>query len=955
MTTRKQGEIIFWNGEYGFIEVDFTEKSIFFHASQVNDEYADVQLLDHVSFKVGKSTNPRHLGEPVAYRIKFIERGDYAKYRRVVGQLKGWNGRFGYIYSEQLDKATLFYHTRLARGNHALNDGDYLVFSPVKSSKNPDDQFAFFAYPFHTELDNQFLLALWKDSSLSAVGEVIILKNRQEEFLSFPQRFEIELELLLNLREDYPYTPIKALIDSYKRNFTPEYERLKLFLPEEILIQLWEDEVIDTYNLEQLKSYFYRASAPTKRAIISRFTTEDQEAVLEYFFDRLMRKGSFERTNNDLKTFLDLICRNPETEQLALLERAEVSLYQHLAPTDIIELWLKGYINTPPLTFLQENLSINDLNRWQDPDGKLTSHLQKIVEDYFANLRFHLNFEEAYDQIVIALRFLKSVDEPLFKKWLHAVNTQLQAGEKLILWLFFPESNFVPESYLSENGQQIDPFWVMNYLLVAVAEKRVIPPELVQNMENLIAEDQLLESAKKFKWNRIVKPVAKGDDFSFLAQTKAYLQQNAREDIKLESIGVFLFEHLPAYRVEHVRMWIYAYVPKGFLKYQEFRQLFKHLTREEQKSYQGGVTGWKKEEVITTEREAVTPCANFMKDVQRNIKTYQVRVNNIHFTSYKWALRIEDGTYTTSVENDKSDVTFNSIPVNSTLGEMEFRIQVEGDKVLNEDALNKLFEKVHSDEIAKALKDEAINMEGEKTTPSAVAYPEDWHARKQSIAYLQAQQLKGESPIILEEAKAPYRRLNEDTPSEDIVLETTQLFTLDAGEDYLIVWENTDLSEDRATFLFKTTPENYLDQMDKLVEYITTQAHLRSAIVSRKDDGHVQILRHHLGFVGKILKARGNHEAFDKWREKLEAYFYVPTPSLPEQEELDSLENWSLAPSVRIRRQSKKIEEEDLETRDVLMNELKESAKKPSVHSNRQYQREQILKSLQEINAILNP
>lgn len=181
------------------------------------------------------------------------------------------------------------------------------------------------------------------------------------------------------------------------------------------------------------------------------------------------------------------------------------------------------------------------------------------------------------------------------------------------------------------------------------------------------------------------------------------------------------------------------------------------------------------------------------------------------------------------------------------------------------------------------------------------------------------------------------------------------LYTIKTDDGYAIVWENIDMTEDRATFIFKATSETYLLQIEKIAHSIVSYGQFRSTLISAREEDKLEIFKNNHGYIAKIHKQRGKNLPFENWREKLHNALSQPIPDLPDFEQIESLKYWQadMPFSPKINKKVGKINLEDLKTVDF---DFEKPVAKSKTESNapkvRIEKKIEILNKLREINQL---
>ena len=206
-----------------------------------------------------------------------------------------------------------------------------------------------------------------------------------------------------------------------------------------------------------------------------------------------------------------------------------------------------------------------------------------------------------------------------------------------------------------------------------------------------------------------------------------------------------------------------------------------------------------------------------------------------------------------------------------------------------------IFTTVHTGEIEDAL-GKIGNIGNKALGRKHKAYVEDKKLRKDVIEYLNSIQLKGVEPKIVYEPKNQYRHLDENSgiTSEEL----TCLYTIETPDGFGIIWENIDLTDDRATVVFKCSKNDREEQINKIATCIVTLAQFRSTIRKPKldnpdDNEKLKIFKSNLGVIGSIQKQRGKNESSENWVNKLDKLLLISAPNIPNRTDLEKIEYWT--------------------------------------------------------------
>ena len=275
-------------------------------------------------------------------------------------------------------------------------------------------------------------------------------------------------------------------------------------------------------------------------------------------------------------------------------------------------------------------------------------------------------------------------------------------------------------------------------------------------------------------------------------------------------------------------------------------------------------------------------------------------------------LRKENKEYTNVFPEPFASSGLNRIPKSSIFNKFEFIINVEGKDIKEVIGFEEFFNQIQTGEIEKAL-GKIVEPKSSRDNRDE-SYAEDWELRKEIIDYLNNQQIDKFLPKVISEPKSKYRRIDKNFDIE--TFEKIHLYTISTADGYGIVWENIDMTEDRATFIFKATKETYEQQIEKIAHSIVAYGQFRSTLISAREESRLQIFKNDHGYIAKIHKQRGKNQPFANWQAKLENALLQPIQILPDFQQIRSLRDWQaeMPFSPRINKKVEKINESDIKT-----------------------------------------
>lgn len=895
-----KGNIIYWNPtfSYGFIECPELSNSIFFHKS--NCKYESIQLFDKVSFQTSVANSKKHKGKKVAIEINLIEKGNFKNYDLRIGTIQNWNGKFGFIDYPTDGKKIFLFHTRLLNSKNIQND-DLVIFNPIISVKDTTQLFAFFAYPVSIERDVNFLKSQYEKYQIPALkGYILNISNKDE--LTLKERFELELIKLGLISKIEDYLKLADLLKRYSKDFSfnADYDILSKYVSAKYLIQLWESDIINSYDIDTIKEYFIKANADTKRVIIQKLIEVDKDVIIDKYFLHLQNSNKLKRINNDLKTFLDIIYRNEKTRRKSLYEKVKQYLLSTLSPNELIDLWLHDYIDGLSESYVVKYFNLGDKNsiklllQRKDEDGKekYTELISKIYEQYFIDIaKGNLDFEEEYPNLVKYLKIFENEFADRYLEIIDILQTTLRPYQQFVLWVLGINIEIDSYFFVKQNLSEINHYYRLKFILRYLNENDNADIEKLLNSVYLDL-NSLKGFAINYKWNDVVYPteiIEREETHSFLCDVIDY-NSKSKKDFNILDLADAIYNSIEKYTEVHIRLWLYDYLTdKKYYSYVGFRANFKNLTNKEREYFRTKTNEKDFSEISEQEVSEVQPCTNY-EQINETAKSYKAFVENVYFGNGYIKLRLENRDYTEQFPQEYSSTGLNRIPSTHYLNKIPLKIVVETNKIEELTGLENLFAQIHTGEIEKAL---GTVIEGNERNSQNYTYTEDWQLRKQVIDYLNANQAKNIEVTIVNEPKNMYRRLDESSGIDEF--EKTILFTIkiENKDEFAIVWENVDLSEDRATYIFKCSKDNHSEQIRKIANAIASLAQFRSTLSSAKDENELYIFKNNFGFITSIRKQRGKNKPFSNWLGKLENALIQQIPKLPTTDELEKLKNWT--------------------------------------------------------------
>lgn len=907
-----RGKIIHRNNErgYGFIQSPQFQGNIFFH--QKNILYRNVKLFDEVTFQISYSTQKRHVGKKVGVNLELVERGNLKNYDLRIGVVENWYGKSGYINYPTDGKRIFLSSTRILFSKKVKN-GDLIIFHPVVSTSDSTQLFAFFAYPVIFEKELNFLQKQYETNSLPALRDYILRLSVEPKLELTPsEKVEIRLLTLGTIDDSPTYLSLCEIIKEYKRDYGsyPEYSILAKYVPKQFLIQLWESGIIESYDVSVISEYFIKTTADSKRHIISKITNMDKKYVLECYYKYLSQIEKLTKPGNDVKTFLDIVFRNENTKDKDLYKAFKEKYLLNYSSKEVLNLWLSGYIDEIHQKDIVENFDFSDersvrllVNKDKEKYKNLVS---SFYEKYFDNLsKKETGFIEDYPTVITYLKIFENIHPEKNEVVKEFLIRKLSVEQRFVLWTLRVDFQYDFEEFVRNERGNIDPYFRLKYALRLIEEH----DDKVEYVLDLvrIAEIDIKESAINFKWNDLIQPTPILNH----RFVHSFLQDISKFNVKTGSnfdiyeIADSIYNSLEKYQVTHLRLWLYYFeFESRYYNYLGFSECFKELNREERIVFRNKANEREMDIVNDQELSEVLPCMKFqVLNEADNKKRFYAHAENIYFKNGSVVLRMESGQYSNEYPQEFSSTGLNRIPSHHELNKILLEIEIKGNNITKVDGFDFLFTKIHTAEIQRVL-DVELNTEKPDKKSDSFSYVEDWELRKSILDYLNSSQVRDYRIVYVNEPKNFYRRL--DSESGIDTFEKTGLFTIGAKDGLAIIWENIDLSEDRATYIFKSSIQDYYSQIEKISSSIVSFAQLRSALSTSNADDYLLIFRKNLGFIGSIRKQRGRNRPFSNWLEKLSRALSKSTPLLPTAKEIKQLSKWDGGGSNKIRRKVNK-------------------------------------------------
>lgn len=875
------GEVVFYNGKYGFVRLP-DETSIFFPDSQLDTvSRKQLRLLDIVSLQTEIVTQGPHQGKLRATKVRRLAAGDPSRYRRVVGQLQPGSKQFHRLVSPQLSKPVVLHYNRLLNRDSQMQQDELLVFSPVISSKNANELFAFFAYSLNQEEDLDFLREQLEASQLPGIQARIDQVLAASRTAPVNERFAAELRQLGLVRNLAAYQQVAELLKAYAgQDYRPAIAEIQAVVAPEYQLMLWENRLMPDYVPAVMHDYFLRASADRKRELVARLMGEERHALLAHWVRHLLLPGKITRLHNGLKTCLGVLFRNPETKDQALYEQLCQAL--DLSATDWQLLYQQGYVKQLPVS--PEPSVLPPRHEWLSRAGAArmlaAAKEQELLTYYEAELLDADPTSEAGQlRLALVAKLLVEFMPAQAERTISWYWPRFSALQRLVLWLVEVGHDLVDVAELYETYEpQLAVFLRLRYYL-RQPETAPVGAELSPEALGVFAATHYGHGLVGLVDSQPLPN--ESETYCTLLNEVHQLHQLWPAQTPSEvDVAASAYAALSLYKVEHIRLYLRKLVTEEVADFVGFREPFRQLTREEKQDLKARFDSRQKPEVWKQLQQRIIPCEEG-EEVNDQL-CYTAYLENIYFGRSSMKLRLPSGEFTAAFTGDthlaeKASVGMNSLPVESKYNQIPLKIWVKDENIGFVTGLAELFDLLLEEEIAFAFSKKLPDQIGLAPTD---AYAEDWQLRREVLAYLEQASVEAHE---VGEPKNYRRRLDEESSID--AYEKTILYVLPTEDGIGIVWENVDFSDDRATYVFKTTQTELSGQLEKLKEAIGTYAQWRSTLANAQHTPAQVNFRNRYGYLGRIRKKRGRNQPFAAWQERLLALLQQPVPPLPNEEE----------------------------------------------------------------------
>lgn len=868
MSTTKTGKIIFYNGRFGFIKTADSVNNIFFTKNSIT--YEKPNLLDIVEFEIELSKNPKKIGTFVAKKIKLIKKNNLLYddiFKCYIGIVKQKVKNHYYIdYPDEIKNIILF-PTRLQYGKK-IKVNDIVIFCPVQSDKDKNNLFALFAYNIIHELDGNYIV-----NNITYKQPILkdwIIRNENRFDLNEKSKLVLDLIKLTTSNSNYNINDLIKIIKGYGNTYKPSWKDLENNIAINYIIHLWLIDLVQDYDIDIINDNFLKFDASYRKTIIDKITNTDKIKIIKHYAEHA---ESYNHLNNKHKEILkyinELRDNNIDTEITEIINNIK-----HKANNkENIELWLNGYdlnyTNEEIKSYLNDDI-ISRLSENKISNSKFSNIICSIYVDKIISIiknNTELNDETTFE-LITKLNYLIENDKVTSYKLVKALS-QKYTTDKLfrlnMLGLNIDEDYSI---YVNENINNIDIYLKIKYTLKNSKHNKI---------DNLIdkkkIENDLFNYCDTITWNNLIYPteILGNNPLNIFIKDINDISKKLKIKMDVDKIADKIFEKTESNELLKVRLWMYYFksMKEKYIDYYNYKEPFFELNRDEQTLYKELYYDlFLKNKGNVIKSETVTPCLNY-DEVKDKIKIYHARLNNIYFGNNTIELCTNINEFTKKYYHKDVSNGLNEINEEHELNNYEINITVDSyNNIIEIKGFDLIIEHIRNKQIDKALAKTITKPDNQKE--NKIYYVEDFKLISEIKHYLENEQSPDHEIIYIQEIKNKRKKI--EVGDEGEIYELSALYTIKLNENYLIVWQNHETKENKATYLFKCKIEDYEIIISRLKHEIKSTAQLKSFLISKNDKNEFQLYKRYLGYIANIKKEKGDETEFETWLYKLNKY-----------------------------------------------------------------------------------
>lgn len=895
MAATYTGKIILINRirGFGFIECPKLGVNVFFSKSGTT-VWDTLEVFDRVQFVKYESSNPNHLGKPFAARVTLVGQEKtslekkFSPFNRWVGKVTAWDGSKGYLEVSTLSNRIFLYHTTLAYCRmENVHQGDLFLVHPVKSKNLLSDYFALWAYPLQLETNPDFLQEAWEKNDeqgiLDAIEENLLKTGHAGRLWQlYCDRYLKDLGEAKRLQE------IVNMIDRFRRwGFEPGLDDLDNAAGGNgsILLTLWFREKTKHFKPDEV-SAFFKSTSDDWRDQVLRLSDEGYRIrLLTEYGKHLAAQGQLSANTPRLRYLLKTAKDYGDGVRLAVWDTVETHLEQ-LRPEDKIQLWALGLFKDLDLTKYLSQISLKETELWLSIINRNSDEgesLTKVILDLFLEKTDRNRFDDWYPSFIPVMRAAA-------KKWPELAATVhprlrqlLSAGQLLTLGLLGLEDYLEEHADFREVG---GGGWPM-YALVRYALQKKIAPEEMRRLflAHGFSAERLLSEIPNLPWSQVLQPCRTKPEIDYEIGYLNDLSDACRlagfPEIKVlgeTSLATCIFESVKTREAFHARLWLNEFVPRDYYDYEGFREPFKKLTREEKRLFVKPSQEMMEDVADVQVTSEILPCYDYKENGAERI--YRAKIKNFHFRQSEYRLKMPEG-FSEWKEQEGLTYGLNFMHGSPELDFFMIEVHVRNNIVIHENGLNELLNEIIRRKLVSSLwkKEEKLG-EARETDPP---YTDDLLLQERILHYLKSMQVSDHKIILVSPHLFEFETIKKKNVSDYQSRTVTGIFTIELVDGYGLVWEFYNLNHQNATYVFKCTPNNYQNLVDRLTRSISLRSGVRAALNASRSKHtdqaeQLELFRRGLGYVDNFKITRGGKGAFKQWERKLKEEFGMPTP-----------------------------------------------------------------------------
>jgi hypothetical protein len=876
MSTTKIGKIIFYNGRFGFIKTADSVNNIFFTKNSIS--YEQPNILDIVEFEIELSKNLKKIGTFVAKKIKLIKKNNLLyddEFKCYIGIVKHKAKNHYYIDYPAEIKNIILFPTRL-QYDKKIKVNDIVIFCPVISDKDKNNLFSLFAYKIEHELDGNYIV-----NNITYKHPILqdwIIRNDNRFDLNEKSKLILDLIKLTKNNSYYNINDLIKIIKGYGNTYKPSWKDLENHITINYIIHLWLIDLVSDYDTDIIKNNFLKFDASYRKTIIDKITNTDKIKIIKHYAEHAK---SYNHLNNKHKEILKYINELSENINDIHIDEIINNIKRKANNKENIDLWLKGYdlnyTNEEIKSYLNDDI-ITSLSENKISNSKISNIICSIYVDKITTIiknNTELNDEFTYE-LINKLNYLIENYKATSLKLVKALSQKYTTDQLFRLNMLGLNIDDDYSIYVNENINNIDIYLKIKYTLKNSKHNKI---------DNLIdkkkIENDLLNYCDTITWNNLIYPteILGNNPLNIFIKDINDISNKLKIKMDVDMIANKIFEKTESNELLKVRLWMYYFksMNEKYIDYYNYKEPFFELNRDEQTLYKEIYYDlFLKNKGNLIKSETVIPCVNY-DEVKDKIKIYHARLNNIYFGNNTIELCTNVNEFTKKYYHKDVSNGLNEINEEHELNNYEIKITVDSyNNIIEIKGFDLIIEHIRNKQIDKALAKTITKPDNHKE--NKIYYVEDFKLISEIKHFLENQQSTDHEIIYIQEIKNKRKKI--EVGDEGEIYELSALYTIKLNENYLIVWQNHETKENKATYLFKCNIEDYETIISRLKHEIKSTAQLKSFLISKNDKNEYQLYKRYLGYVANIKKEKGDETEFETWVFKFKNYRNIETPKM---------------------------------------------------------------------------